>query len=146
MPGFGMRKVWHRFLKREDGEAVFTLPVVLLTSMIFLVIAVNILQFGMVTYNLYSITGESLQQVKMQNGSDAKIRQDFYEMVRLYKMNPDLVTYEATPKLLQRDDMVSVSASMTYHVWALDLIKVDLDVPIKITLYGRAFKNIREGG
>lgn len=136
-----------KFHNNQRGEAVFTFPLVVAMLLIMTCIGTNIAQYGLVALNLKSITNETLQIVKFENGSDADTRQKFYDLVKKHNMNPSEVTYSATSKLVQRGDPVSVTATTTFHVWAMALIGVDnYTVPVVSTSYGLAYKYIREGG
>lgn len=135
-----------RFLKSENGDGIVAILVSIFIALFLALIAVTIMQYTMIKTNLKTAANETLQIVKVENGADTTTKAKFDALLEKMGMNPSLVEYSATPKLVQRGDEVQVTAIQQYNVFALKVIGVDYTVPIKVQVVGLAHKYIREGG
>ena len=59
------------------------------------------------------------------------------------KVDSSTVTFEATPKLVQRGELLEVKATKMYNVFALKMIGVHFEVKITAKATGLAHKFIR---
>ncbi|MNW44587.1 hypothetical protein D3C74_218250 [compost metagenome] len=100
----------------------------------------------MIKTNMKTAANEVLQLVKVENGAGSSTRAKFNDLLTKMGMDPSLVTFQATPKLVQRGDQVEIVATREYNVFALKAIGVDYSVQIKVKTVGLAHKYIRDGG
>ncbi|MGG4108826.1 DUF4320 family protein [Paenibacillus lautus] len=135
----------HFFMRSERGDAWLGLLFAFLFSMILSMIAVSVIQYGMVKGNLKTAANETLQIMKVENGADSKTREGFNELLRDMNMDPSKVSFSATPKTVQRGDKIEITAVRELEVLGLKAIGVEYSVPVRVHVSGRAHKYIREG-
>ena len=118
---------------------------VVLIVLILSLIAVSMTQYIILRSNIRTAANETLQIMKVENGADAGTRQRFNQLLQKMKLDPSNVTFEATPKMVQRGEVVEITATREYNVFALKAIGVDYTVTIKIHVSGLAHRYLREG-
>ena len=132
-----------RWKKDEKGEGVFTFLIGILIFMILTLLAVSIYQSYAISRNLDTATSEILSTMKFENGADWNTRNQFNDLVQRLGLDPNKVTYSATPKTVQRGEVIEVKASYPYKVFALKAIGVDYEIQISSKSSGLAHKFIR---
>lgn len=140
-----MKKRLQRFWKESKGNGVMSFLFIMLISLTLALLAVSITEYIILRSNLRTASNETLQVMKVENGADAGTRQRFNQLLKNMKLDPSKVTFEATPKTVQRGDVVEITASREYHVFALKAIGVDYTVTIKVHVSGLAHRYLREG-
>ncbi|MNW32166.1 hypothetical protein D3C74_91020 [compost metagenome] len=138
-----MQMFWKKFLKDEKGDGVFTFLFIVLISMILMLLAVSIFQSYAIGRNLNTATSETLSIMKFDNGADSSTEAKFRDLIRKMGMDPNKVSFYATPKTVQRGETIEVKASYTYKVFALKAIGVDYEFDINSYASGFAHKFIR---
>ncbi|MEC0167369.1 DUF4320 family protein [Paenibacillus graminis] len=118
----------------------------MLIAIIIGAVAGSIVQSVTIRNNLRTASNEVLQIMKVENGADYATRQQFNMLLAKMGMDPSKVSFEATPKPLQRGDLVEVTVSYPYRVFALKLVGSDYTVPITVHVSGLAHKYIRTEG
>lgn len=141
-----LRHKIHHFLKGEKGEGFIAFLFIALICMIFAVIAINVIQYNMIKTNMKTAANETLQLMKVENGADITTREKFNDLLEKMGSDPDVITFTATPKLVQRGDIVEITATREYNVWALKAIGINYNITIKVHVSGLAHKFIRQGG
>ncbi|MEK5163181.1 DUF4320 family protein [Paenibacillus sp. FSL R5-0527] len=135
-----------KFNHSERGDALFGIPFAVLIFMILALIAVTVIEYSILRANIRTAANEMLQVMKIENGADSKTRQRFNELLTNMGLDPAKVTFQATPKLVQRGDLVEVTATREYDVFALKALGVHYTTTIRVHVSGLAHKYIREGG
>lgn len=138
-----MRSKTHAFIKGQRGDWVIALPFAILITLILMLVGASMFQADEIRKNLRTATSEVLQIMKVENGADDKTRAQFDDLLKRMGMDPNKVTFQATPKLVQRGDPLEVTASVDYNVFALKAIGVDYTVNISVKSTGLAHKFIR---
>ncbi|WP_348622606.1 DUF4320 family protein [Paenibacillus polymyxa] len=141
-----MRRKLASFIRGEKGSG----GAIVGASLIMYLIAIMVLT-GVDTSVSYSIrdnietaANESLQFMKMENGADSGTRVKFDELLRKLNVDPTQVTFTATPKLVQRGDMVEITATMQYERRSLKLLGMsNVTSTLKVHVAGYAHKYIR---
>lgn len=138
-----MRSKIHAFIKGQKGDWIIAIPIAILISLILMLLVVSIYQSYEIRSKLRTATNEVLQIVKVENGADSTTRAHFDDLLKRMGMDPNKVEFHATPKTVQRGDLVEVTASKDYNVFALKAIGVDYTIKITVTSTGLAHKFIR---
>lgn len=139
----GMKQKLHALIKGQRGDGVISVLFIILIVLILSLIAVSIYQYSAIRGNLQTATNETLQIVKVENGADETTRAKFNGLLEKMGMDPSKVTFNATPKTVQRGDPVEVTASYDYNVFALKAIGVNFTVKIQVKSTGLAHKFVR---
>lgn len=138
-----MKFKWRLFYKGEKGEGIVSFLFLVLISLILMLISVSIYQAYTIQGNLQTACTETLQLMKVENGSDAATKTKFDSLLTKLGMNPRHVTYEATNKTVQRGDPLEVQASTVYPIFALRAVGVNTTVTLSAKATGFAHKYIR---
>lgn len=138
-----MRNILKRFIKGESGELTLTLIFSVLIAFILIGCGVTATQYSIVKSNLKNGANETLQVMKLENGADATTHRIFNDFMRSYGMDPNHITFVATPKTVQRGDSVQIDVSTPYKLWILKIIGYDQTVTITAHASGLAHKFIR---
>ncbi|MNW65690.1 hypothetical protein D3C74_440940 [compost metagenome] len=118
----------------------------LLMALILSVGAVDIYGYQMTKSNLKTTVNESLQVMKVENGAGENFRKRFDELLRLNGIDPARVKVQATPQMVQRGDLVEITATIEdYYILILKAIKVPTKTQIRVHASGLAHKYIRGG-
>ncbi|MDF9841933.1 MULTISPECIES: DUF4320 family protein [unclassified Paenibacillus] len=140
-----MRRRWQRFYRSERGDGIISIFFLLLIVLIISLITVSIIQYVMIRSNLRTAANEVLQVMKVENGADQATRTRFDGLLQSMGMNPAKVFFTATPKPVQRGDLLEVTAIREYNVFALKAVGVNYTVPIQVHVSGLAHKFYRTG-
>lgn len=122
---------------------MFTFLIGILIFMILALITVSIYQAFAISRNLDTATSETLSTMKFENGADLNTKRQFDDLVQRLGLDPNKVTYYATPKTVQRGEVIEVRTSYPYKVFALKAIGVDYEIQISARSSGLAHKFIR---
>ncbi len=140
-----MRRRWQQFYRSERGDGIISIFFLLLIVLIISLITVSIIQYVMIRSNLRTAANEVLQVMKVENGADQATRARLDGLLQSMGMNPAKVSFTATPKPVQRGDLLEVTAIREYNVFALKAVGVNYTVPIQVHVSGLAHKFYRTG-
>jgi hypothetical protein len=140
-----MKNRLQRFWKESSGNGIVSIPIGILIALILLLLAVSVTQYVILRSNIRTAANETLQIMKVENGADSGTRQRFDQLLKNMRIDPSKVTFEATPKTVQRGEVVEITATRDYHVFALKAIGVDYTATIKVHVSGLAHRYLREG-
>lgn len=132
-----------KFLKDQKGDGIITFLMLTLIALILMLLAVTVYEYMSISRSLDTATTEVLSIMKFENGADFTTKEKFNELLRKMNVDPSTVTFEATPKLVQRGELLEVKATKMYNVFALKMIGVDFEVKITAKATGLAHKFIR---
>jgi hypothetical protein len=140
-----MKNRLQRFWKESRGNGIVSIPIGILIALILLLLVVSVAEYVILRSNIRTAANETLQIVKLENGADSSTRQRFDQLLKKMSIDPSKVTFEATPKTVQRGEVVEITATREYNVFALKAIGVDYTVTIKVYVSGLAHRYLREG-
>jgi transcriptional accessory protein Tex/SPT6 len=140
-----MSRKWKQFIRSERGDGIISVFFLMMIVLIITLITVTIVQYVMIRSNLRTAAGEVLQIMKVENGSDQATRTRFDGLLQNMGMNSIKVSFNATPKPVQRGDLLEVTVIREYNVFALKAVGVNYTVPITVHISGLAHKFYRMG-
>lgn len=138
-----LKKNTSKFLKDQKGDGIITFLMLTLIALILMLLSVTVYEYMSISRSLDTATTEVLSIMKFENGADFTTKEKFNELLTKMKVDPSTVTFEATPKLVQRGELLEVKATKMYNVFALKMIGVDFEVKITAKATGLAHKFIR---
>jgi len=140
-----MKRKWQYFIRSERGDGWLSILFIMLICCILGLTSVSVVQYVMIRSNLRTAANETLQIMKVDNGADSQTRTTFDALLRKMGMEPSKVSFTASPKTVQRGDVLDLTVVRDYNVFALKAIGVELTVPIQVHVSGLAHKFIRAG-
>lgn len=124
---------------------MITIFFLLLIGSILGLCAASIVQYWSIRSDLKLAANETLTIVKMENGADSSTRQAFNTLLQKLGMDPSKVSFDATPKQVQRGELVEITVEREYNVFALKAIGVDYTIPVRVHVAGLAHTFYRMG-
>ncbi|WP_342477442.1 DUF4320 family protein [Paenibacillus sp. FSL H7-0350] len=140
-----MSRRWKQFIRSERGDGIISVFFLMLIVLTIALITVSIVQYVMIRSNLRTAAGEVLQIMKVENGADHATRTRLDGLLQSMGMNPAMVSFSATPKPVQRGDLLEVTVVREYNVFALKAVGVYYTIPITVHVSGLAHKFFRTG-
>lgn len=135
-----------RSLVRNEKGGVGNLYVLLFSILIFcifMLLSVSVYQIYVKRDVIQTAANEVLQVMKVENGADSTTRSKFDDLLRKQGMDPSKVKFTATPKLVQRGDVLEIQASVDHNIFGLKAVGIDYTMKIKVHISGLAHKFIR---
>ena len=127
----------------QRGEGILTLPYAIFLMVIFLFVSIDGGGYLFTKQKIRTACSETLTLMKMENGYDSSIDVKFDEFLTKLNINPSEVSVVATPKLVQRGDVISIQADYDYKLFCLKPLGQDLTWHISMEVSGMAQEFIR---
>ncbi|WP_338709188.1 DUF4320 family protein [Paenibacillus amylolyticus] len=141
-----MIKKLKQFKRSERGDGWLWLLFSILIFTILGLISVSIVNYQMTKSNVKTAANETLQIMKVENGSTEATRQRFNTLLTKMGIDPARVEFEATPQMVQRGDALEITARVKeYEIIGLKAIGVNYKTSIEVHSSGLAHKYIRKG-
>lgn len=137
------KNFFKKLLGDQRGEAFLTLPYAIFLMIILLFVSIDGGGYMVTKWKLRTACSETLTLMKMENGFDLNIEAKFDEFLTKLGLNPSEVNVVATPKLVQRGDVINIKADYDYKLFCLKPLGQELTWPITVELSGLAQEFIR---
>lgn len=137
--------VWRRLYDKR-GEGITSALYALLILTIVLFIGVDIFGYTVTAMKLRGVCSETLTLMKIENGFDSNTRQKFIAYAHLQGLDTSAVTVTGTPKLVQRGDVITITAAIPYVLTSLQPFGNQVTFNIKVEMWGLAQDYIQGGG
>jgi hypothetical protein len=131
------------YINDQRGESIITLPIVIMFIIIVLYIGIDVIGAFTTYEKLQRATTETLTLMKMENGWDNNTEGYFNSMLSREGLRLSDVQFTATPKQVQRGEIVTIQASTNYEVRSLRPLNRTISLPINIEISGLAQEFIR---
>jgi hypothetical protein len=131
------------YINDQRGESIITLPIVIMFIIIVLYIGIDVIGAFTTYEKLQRATTETLTLMKMENGWDNNTEIYFNTMLSREGLSLSNVQITATPKQVQRGEIVTIQASTNYEVRSLRPLNRTISLPINIEISGLAQEFIR---
>lgn len=134
------------FYRNQKGGVAFAFAMGASLYLLFFGIAfmLNTLQVWGYKSDLNFAGKEAMAIMRVENGADAQTRTLFYESLEKLHINPDNVTFSATPKTVQRKTPLEVRITGQAYYWSYEMLGIkDYKQEIPVTIPGIARKLIR---
>ena len=132
-----------KMLREEKGEGIITaLYTMLLLTMVFF-IGIDIFGYTGTVWKLRNACNETLTLMKIENGFDSSTERVFFGFLHKQGLDTSQVEVSGTGKLVQRGDLVTISAATPYVLRSLRPFGQELKFSVKVQMSGLAQDFVR---
>lgn len=130
-------------LHEEKGEGIISALYTMLLLTIIFFIGIDIFGYTGSVWKLRNACNETLTLMKIENGFDSATERAFYEFLQKQGLDISRVEVSGTGKLVQRGDLVTISATTPYVLRSLRPFDKELKFNIKVQMSGLAQDFVR---
>lgn len=134
-------------LKDRQGEAVsigFTATAFIM--IVLFLMGVDFFVYSAIKQNMDEVASETLTLMKIENGYDSSTRDNMLVMMGKLNLDVSKISIKATPKEVQRGDLVEITMDSEYESMAFKPLGQSLKFPMHVYRSGYAQEFIRPGG